>query len=85
MKIILEGPGNNEYTGDIWENARTYLMGIEIGIKNDNRVCAPQVDSDPASSRGEKIDENIGSLTIEFIHVLLSLRLFRVSVLVWVK
>ena len=79
--IILEGPADDEYTGNIWGNARTYLMRIEVGIENDDCVCAPQVDSDPASSRGEKINENIGSMTIKFIHALLSLRLFRVSVL----
>jgi hypothetical protein len=56
-------------------------MGIEIRIEDDYCVCAPQVDSNPASSRGEKIDENIGSWTIELIHTLLSFRLLRVSVL----
>jgi hypothetical protein len=56
-------------------------MGIEIRIKDDDCVCAPQVDSNPTSSRGEKIDEDIGSLTIELIHALLSFRLLRVSVL----
>ncbi len=57
-------------------------MGIEIRIEDDDRICAPQVDSNTASSRGEKIDENIGPRTIELIHALLSFRLFRVSVLV---
>lgn len=56
-------------------------MGVEVWIKDDDCVCAPQVDSNPTSSRGEKIDENIGSLTIELIHALLSFRLLRVSVL----
>jgi hypothetical protein len=81
MRIVLEGPGNDEYTCNIRGNARAYLMGIKIRIKDDDRVCAPQVDSDPTSSSGEKIDENIGSLTIELIHALLSFRLFRVSIL----
>jgi len=56
-------------------------MGIEIRVENNDGVCAPQVDSDPASSRGEKIDENIGSLAIELVHAFLSIRLFRISVL----
>jgi hypothetical protein len=56
-------------------------MRIEIRIKDDDCVCAPQVDSNPTSSCGEKIDEDIGSLTIELIHALLSFRLLRVSVL----
>jgi hypothetical protein len=56
-------------------------MGIEVRIKDDDCVCAPQVDSNTTSSRGEKINENIGSLTIELIHALLSFRLLRVSVL----
>jgi len=60
-------------------------MRIEIGIEDDDCVCAPQVDSNPTSSRGEKIDENIGSLTVELIHALLSFRLLRVSVLAWYK
>ena len=60
-------------------------MGIEIGVKDDDRVCAPQVDPNPTSSRREEIDENIGSRTIKLIHALLSLRLFRVSVLAWGK
>jgi hypothetical protein len=76
---------DDEYTGNMQGIARTYLMGIEIRIEDDDCVCAPQVDSNPASSSGEKIDENIGSLTIELIHALLSLRLFRVSVLAWGK
>jgi hypothetical protein len=67
------------------EMQKTYLMGIEIGIEDDDRVCTPQVDPNPASSRGEKIDENIGPLTIELIHALLSLRLFRIPVLAWGK
>ena len=60
-------------------------MGIEIRIKDDDCVRAPQVDSNPTGSRGEKIDENIGSLAIELIHALLSFRLFRVSVLAYGK
>ena len=56
-------------------------MGIEIRIKDDDCVCAPQVDSNPTGSRGEKIDEDFRSLTIELIHALLSFRLLRVSVL----
>lgn len=78
---ILEGPGNDEYTCNIRGNARAYLMGVEVRIKDDDGVCAPQVDSNTTSSRGKKINENIGSLTIELIHSLLSIRLLRVSVL----
>ena len=70
--IVLEGPGNDEYTRNRRGNAKAYLMRIEIRIKDDDCVCAPQVDSNPTSSRGEKIDENFRSLTIELIHALLS-------------
>lgn len=56
-------------------------MRIEIRIEDDDCVCTPQVDSNSTSSRGEKIDENIGSLAIELIHALLSFRLLRRSVL----
>jgi hypothetical protein len=80
-RIALEGPGNDEYTCNIRENAKAYLMGIEIRIKDDDCVCAPQVDSNPTSSRGEKIDEYFRALTIELVHALLSFRLLRVSVL----
>ena len=77
MKVLR----GDEYTSNMRGNARTYLMRIEIWVKNDDSVCTPQVDSNPASSRGEKINENIGSRTIELIHALLSFRLLRVSVL----
>jgi hypothetical protein len=34
-------------------------MGIEIRIEDNDGVCDPQIDSDPTSSRREKINENI--------------------------
>jgi hypothetical protein len=58
-------------------------MGIEIRIEDNDGVCAPQVDSDPAGSRGENIYENVGSMTIELVHAFLSFRLFGISVLTW--
>ena len=79
--IVLEGPGNDEYTCNIRGCVKAYLMGIEIRIKDDDCVCAPQVDSNTTSSCGENIYEDFRSRTIELVHALLSFRLLRVSVL----
>ena len=56
-------------------------MGIEVRIEDNDGVCAPQVYSDTAGTRGENIYQNIGSMTIEFIHSFLSFRLFGISIL----
>lgn len=62
--------------------AGTYLVGIEIWIEDNDGIRAPQVDSDSASSRGEKVDENIRPRTIELVHPSLTLRLLCVSILI---
>jgi hypothetical protein len=60
---------------------RTYLVGIEIWIEDDDGIRTPQVNSDPTSSCREKVDENIRPRTIELVHPFLTLGLLRVPVL----
>jgi hypothetical protein len=79
--IILEGPRKGGYTERIRRYARTYLMGIEIRIEDNDGVRTPQVDSDPTSSGGEKIYKNIGPMTIKLVHSFLSFGLLRIPVL----
>ena len=56
-------------------------MWIEIGIEDDNGVCAPEIDTNTTSACGQHIDENVGARTIEFIHPFLAFGLLGRTIL----
>jgi hypothetical protein len=51
-------------------------MGVEIRVKNNDCIRAPEVDTHTTSSSAQEIDEDIRAWAIELIHILLSVRLF---------
>ena len=56
-------------------------MRVEVGVEDNDGVCTPEVDPDASSTSGEKIYEDIRVRLVELIHSLLTLSLFRVTIL----
>lgn len=56
-------------------------MRIEVGVEDDDSICAPKVDADAARTSCQEVYENIRILLIEFIHPLLTERLLCIAVL----
>ncbi len=56
-------------------------MRVEVGVEDNDSICAPEIDTDAACASCQKIDEDIRILLVEFVHSLLTVRLFRTTVL----
>lgn len=41
------------------EGLRTYLMRIEVGVEDDDSICAPEVNADAARTSCQEIYEDI--------------------------
>jgi len=58
-KNIPEGPGEGQ--GQWAAGARTgwiYLMRVEVWVEDDDGICGVEVDTNAASPRGQKVDED---------------------------
>jgi hypothetical protein len=56
-------------------------MWVEVRVEDNNGICSVKVDANTASSRGQKVDENIRAGFIEFINALLTERARCVTIL----
>lgn len=63
----------------------TYLVWVEIRVKHNNGIRAPQVDTNPSGTCRQDVYEHVRIFLVELVHILLSIGLLCVAVLVKAK